>query len=235
MPPRLVEPAVGLAGTDGERPLAREEEDEGEGWDVGGPEPLAPAGHPGRAGPEEEGHVGSDGEGDLAQGPPVGRRKGAGQAAQDRGGVGGATAQAGDDGGALLDLDGEAAPDAEAGPECLGRSGGQVRGPVELGEARDATGDRPGPGRDAHLHPVAEVERGQEAEDLVVAVGPLRADAEDEVHLGRGEGDKAHGPTSTTPRRPPAAGARIARAPLAGKLYAPAPCATEATTTSITR
>ncbi len=190
---RLVEPRVRFAGADGESRVLREEEHEIERRNVGRTEPLAASRGPGRAGPQEERHVRADRERGPAERLAISNAEGARQATEHRRGVRRAAAQPRRHRRALVDAHGDRVAQAEPLAERDRGAGGQVRLAAQLGAAGDMAGDGPGPRRDAHVHPIAQVERRHEREDVVVAVGPGWPDAQDQVHLGRGDGGEAHG------------------------------------------
>ena len=189
---QLVEPSVGVAGADGQRRILREHQNEVERVEIQGRKQLAPTGRPGRTRAQKEGHVRSHRERDLPECLRVLHRKCARQAAQHRGGIGGAAPEPGRHGDSLVDPDG----DAVRGPKPLAKGGGgasgEVRGPGQFGKARHPAADRSGPARHPDLHPVAKVERDHERAELVVTVWPQRADLQHEVHFGGGEGQQAH-------------------------------------------
>ncbi len=190
--PRAIEPAVRLPRADGEGGIGGVDEHEIERRHARRREPLAAAARPGRPGPEEERDVRADRERDLGEGAAVVNTEGAGEDAEDGGGVGGAAAEAGRHGDALRDPDRDRAVEPEPLPEERRRARGEVLRSVELRPAWDGTGDRAGAPRDPDVHLVGEVERRHEREKFVVAVRTSRADAQDEVHLRRGEGREAH-------------------------------------------
>jgi len=191
-PTRLVEPGVGIAGPDRERGVLREEQHQVERGYVGRTQPFAAARRPGRPRAEEERNIGPDRERDPPQRLAIAHAERPRQAADHGRRVRRAAAQPRGHRRALVDADGDGVAGAEPVAEGQRRAGGEVRLPAQLGPAGDMAGDGPRPWRDADVHPIAEVERRHEREDVVVAVGAGRPDAQDQVHLGRGGRGEAH-------------------------------------------
>jgi len=199
---RLVEPGVRIAGPDREPGIERVEENEVERRYPRGHEPLAPAGGPGRTGPQEERDVRADGERQVGEGRSVPDPEAASEATEHGRGIRGATAQPRGHGRALVDPDLHPVLHPESLLEGERRAGSEVPFPGELGHPGDGAGHRAAPGGEAQKDLVAEVERRHEREDLVVAVGAQRTDAEVEVHLGRRKGGEVHPMALPRPTRP---------------------------------
>ena len=191
----VVEPAVGVAGADGQARISRIGEENVEVRHARRAEPLAAPPRPGSPAREEEGDVRAQRQGGGRQRPAVADPVGAGQAAEHRRCVGASSSEAGRDRDALHHPYMTAVGDPESPPELLGGAGGEVRGPVQLGMAGTAAAHLSGAaGKHAHLDVVGEVERDHQALDLVVAVGARRPDPQDQVHLGGGSGGETeHG------------------------------------------
>ena len=197
-PPRLVEPAVGVAGADGQGRIAGVEEHEVEGRHLGRGERLAAAAGPGRArSPRKKGTSEPIASATSASGRASRTPK---ARARQR-----STAAASEEPPPRPAVTGVRFPMRMATPRSTPKRArkasaaraARLAGAVELRPARDAAGHRAAPRRDADLDLVAEVERDHEAGEVVVAVGAERADPQDEVHLGRGEGWRRTGLSTT--------------------------------------
>ena len=148
---------------------------------------LAPAEHVARARGEADGHVGAGGAGGLQQARIVGGKAiGAGQQAQRRGGVRGAAAYAGGDRQIFGELE---RPEAQAG-DALGEAMGGAQHQI-LGHCAGGGGGRAIDGERERLarreaQRIASAGEGDEALELVIAVGAAAENMKGQIDLGGG-------------------------------------------------